>query len=134
VNRELVQRIWQRAGNCCEYCKLPARHYPLPFQVDHIIAKQHGGASELANLALSCLHCNVSKGPNVAGIDPVTGQLTRLYHPRTDTWAEHFLWSGAELTGKTAIGRVTAYALGMNEPDFQEVRFLLICQGLFPQE
>ena len=37
--RELVR---QRAGQRCEYCRLPQRAVPyLVFHVDHIIAKQH---------------------------------------------------------------------------------------------
>lgn len=46
-----------------------------------------------------------------------------------DQWAEHFQWRGAELAGRTAIGRVTIRVLGMNEPDFLEVRLALIREG-----
>lgn len=103
MNRELVRQIWLRAAIRCEYCRLPASLYPGPFVADHIIAKQHGGATDLLNLALCCLHCNARKGPNVAGIDPLTGELTRLFHLRKDLWLEHFFWSGAEIIGSTAI-------------------------------
>jgi len=51
---------------------LPSAFHPAPFQIDHIIARQHGGKAELENLALSCIHCNRFKGPNVAGVDPDT--------------------------------------------------------------
>jgi hypothetical protein len=57
--------------------------HPAPYQIDHIIAKQHGEGDELDNLPFACIHCNRYKGPNIAGIDPETGELTRLFHPRT---------------------------------------------------
>ena len=129
MNRDLVRQVWLRAEGCCEYCKLLARFHPSPFQVDHIIARQHGGVSELSNLALSCLHCNVRKGPNIAGVDPLSPDPVRLYHPRNDVWAEHFQWNGAELTGRTAVGRVTINVLGINAPDFLEVRSELMREG-----
>jgi hypothetical protein len=34
---------------------MPQAHYPAPFQIDHIIARQHAGPTVLANLANSCL-------------------------------------------------------------------------------
>lgn len=52
---------------------MPADSYPLGFHVDHIIPRQHGGLTQLDNLALACLHCNRHKGPNLAGLDPLDG-------------------------------------------------------------
>jgi hypothetical protein len=90
VNPRLVEQIWQRADARCEYRGIPSPDYTLPFQVDHIIARQHGGSSDLGNLALSCLHCNRHKGPNIAGRDPATGEIGRLFDPQKDSWSEHF--------------------------------------------
>jgi hypothetical protein len=42
----------------------------MPFEVDHIIAEQHGGRTVAGNLAWSCFADNHHKGPNLAGIDP----------------------------------------------------------------
>jgi 5-methylcytosine-specific restriction endonuclease McrA len=56
--------------------------YRLPFQLDHIIARQHGGSSDSDNLALARLHCNRHKGPNIAGRDPLTGVIANLFHPQ----------------------------------------------------
>ena len=108
--------------------------YPtVPFPIDHIIARQHGGQSALANLALACLHCNSHKGPNIAGIDPKTRKLTRLYHPRKHKWDRHFRWIGPLLVGRTSVGRATIVALAMNDPDLVAVRMALIEEGRFPQ-
>jgi len=91
------------------------------------------GAELNSPLALSCLHCNARKGPNIAGIDPVTGHLTRLYHPRDDSWAEPFAWEDAEIGGRTAVGRTTIQVLDMNQPDFVRLRSEFIREGLFEQ-
>lgn len=85
----------------------------------------------MPNLAFSCLHCNLHKGPNIAGIDPATGLLTPLFNPRTDIWPEHFAWAGFELVGRTAIGRVTVRVLDFNEPEFVAVRATLREEGVY---
>jgi 5-methylcytosine-specific restriction endonuclease McrA len=59
-------------------------------EIDHIVAEKHLGPTTLENLALACFPCNNHKGPNVAGADPVTAQVTRLFHPRQDAWPVHF--------------------------------------------
>ncbi len=89
---------------------------PAPFQIDHVIAKQHGGSDQFENLAFACIHCNRHKGPNIAGLDPYTGELTRLFHPRNDDWNLHFRWNGPEIVPLSAIGRVTVRVLFMNDP------------------
>jgi hypothetical protein len=99
--------------------------HPAPFQIDHIIARQHGGTDAMENLAFACIHCNRYKGPNIAGIDPETGELKRLFHPRTDNWNWHFRWSGAEVVALTAVGRVTLNVLFMNDPEMIWLRATL---------
>jgi hypothetical protein len=50
---------------------MPQACYPtVPFPIDHIVAQQHSGSTVFGNLALSCLHDNSHKGPNIAGLDP----------------------------------------------------------------
>ncbi|HSS19497.1 MAG TPA: hypothetical protein VLL54_05435 [Pyrinomonadaceae bacterium] len=56
------------------------------------------------NLALACIDCNLHKGPNLTGIDPNTGVITPLFHPRRDAWVEHFGWDGIYLVGSTGCG------------------------------
>lgn len=134
MNRGLAWKVRRRAQDRCEYCHLPARFYPLPFHLDHIIARQHGGRTAIGNLALACLHCNRHKGPNIAGNDPGTGAIVRLFHPRSHVWREHFEWVGAMLEGRTAIGRATIRVLAINDPDFLAVRAALIEERVFPIE
>jgi hypothetical protein len=83
-DRALETEIIGRAQGRCEYCHFPESAAELPFHIDHIIAEKHGGNTTSANLAWACFSCNLRKGPNIAGIDPESGVLTRLYHPRID--------------------------------------------------
>jgi 5-methylcytosine-specific restriction endonuclease McrA len=122
LSRTLELEVRHRAGECCEYCLFPESACELPFHIDHIIAQKHGGQSESENLAWACFSCNLRKGPNIAGLDPQTGELTPLFNPRADRWDDHFAWDGLLLRGKTAIGRATVAVLDINHVDSVTVR------------
>ena len=125
--RNLVRR---RARFRCEYCGVHQHADPLlTFHVEHIIARQHGGLTDEANLCLSCHHCNLHKGTNLSGIDPLTGKLVRLFHPREQAWVEHFRNHGAIIVGRTPIGRVTANLLAMNASARVALRAISANQG-----
>jgi hypothetical protein len=127
------ERVRLRAGRRCEYCQLHEDDDPLfPFQIEHIIARQHGGTDSPTNLALACEQDNLHKEPNLTGIDPVTKKLTRLFNPRRHKWSRHFRWDGPILVGRTAVGRTTVALLGMNLPHRVRLREVLIGAGRFP--
>ncbi|HEV3385625.1 MAG TPA: HNH endonuclease signature motif containing protein [Gemmata sp.] len=132
MDSALVQHVWKRAGNCCEYCQMLQKFDENIFEIDHIIAKQHGGLTVMNNLALSCFYCNVFKGPNIAGRDRLTKKLAPLFNPRRHKWDRHFRWEGGRLVGRTSIGRVTLALLNINAPLRIELREELIAEGLFP--
>ena len=132
MEQTLRELVWHRADATCEYCCIPQLHDDLPFQVDHIIAEKHDGATVEDNLALSCYYDNSYKGSNIAGIDPDTGKLTALFHPRRDVWEQHFAWNGAEILGRTPIGRVTIQVLRINLEERVALRQALIDEGVFP--
>lgn len=98
----------------------------MPFEIDHIIARKHRGRTTASNLAVSCIYCNAHKGPNIAGIDPLTGRLTRLYHPRCHKWDHHFRYEDGTLIGRTAIGRTTVEVLQVNLPNLVALREVLM--------
>ena len=125
MSPQLVQTVRARAEGRCEYCHLREEFAETPFQVDHIIAQKHGGPADPDNLAWACFYCNNYKGPNIAGIDPVTGEITRLLHPRRDRWHEHFQLQDGAFIGLTAIGRATVRVLNMNMPEAVALRQLL---------
>ena len=81
MEKELEREVRRRALERCEYCLMPEAASSLKHVVDHVIAKQHGGQTVTANLALCCGRCNLYKGRNIAGIDPVTKQMVRLLIP-----------------------------------------------------
>jgi hypothetical protein len=54
-------------------------------------------------------------------MDSTTGELTRLFNPRTDTWNQHFLIQAGRVIGLTPVGRTTANVLNMNRPDHVRV-------------
>ncbi|WP_315861179.1 HNH endonuclease [Anatilimnocola floriformis] len=132
MRNPLADLVRDRAGNHCEYCLLAQMHSSIPFQVDHIIALKHHGENGLENLALACVYCNSSKGPNIAGIDPLTRAIAPLFHPRRDSWQSHFQWNGAELIGLTPSGRATVDVLAINDPNLLTLRQALLAEGVFP--
>ena len=107
--------VYERAKATCEYCLTPEMISFSSHQIDHIIAEKHAGATNLDNLALACMLCNKYKGSDIASIDPKTGKIVGLYHPRLDIWEKHFK---LEKTGKikplTDIGRATSQLLRFN--------------------
>ena len=134
MNHDLEELVWSRAGAVCEYCRMPQRFDELRFEIDHVIASAHGGKTISGNLALSCFFCNRFKGPKLAGIDPQTGRMAKLFHPRRHAWAWHFRWEGAVLIGRTPVGRVTIRVLHMN--DFLRVRLRaqIVSEGVLKLE
>lgn len=133
VSGEVRELVVRRAQEACEYCRLPQVASLLPHQVDHIIGRQHRGSDDATNLCLSCIRCNLNKGPNIASIDPETGLLVALYHPRLHAWREHFsAATDGILKGLTAEGRATVLVLAMNEEDRVRLRALLIRRGKYP--
>ena len=130
MDARLERLVRERAGACCEYCRFPEEFSALPFQMDHIVARQHRGITDPSNLALACCYCNRYKGPNLTGIDPSSGATVPLFNPRTERWSEHFRWNGPILEGLTPVGRTTVVTLSINRPDALAVRELLIEDGV----
>jgi hypothetical protein len=130
IPADLRRLVRQRARECCEYCLVPQAVAFAPHQVDHVIAEKHGGQTATDNLALSCILCNQHKGSDLASLDPDTGALTPLFHPRIDHWADHFRLIGGTIESLTPIGRATARLLRLNHPDRVAERGLLAAIGI----
>jgi hypothetical protein len=94
----------------------------VAFHIEHIVAKQHGGSDDPSNLALACGRCNLHKGPNLTGIDPLSGNIALLFHPRRDDWKLHFTLVNGSISGLTEMGRTTVRLLAMNAPDRIAIR------------
>jgi hypothetical protein len=131
--REQKKAVRTRAGDCCEYCRIPYVDRLLPFHVDHIIPVRHDGDDGTTNLCFACFGCNTNKGYNVAALDPQTGLPTQLFNPRTQKWEEHFkINADCAIEGLTDIGRTTVSVLKFNAPNRITHRRTLQEQGLFP--
>jgi 5-methylcytosine-specific restriction endonuclease McrA len=115
--------VRERAGNRCEYCQIHQEDSPLAaLHIEHIRPLKHGGGDDESNLCLACIDCNLHKGSNLTGIDPLSDSITPLFHPRQQRWDEHFRWEGIQIIGQTDVGRTTIHVLSMNSDEQLEVR------------
>ena len=120
ATRALVR---ERAGNHCEYCRIHQEDSPhAALHIEHIRPLKHGGSDDESNLCLACIDCNLHKGPNLTGIDPLTDAITPLFHPRQQRWDEHFRWDDLYIIGQTDVGRTTIRVLCMNSAEQLELR------------
>ena len=113
ISTELRGVVVRRAKLRCEYCLLHESDAAFPHEVDHIISRQHGGGTSAANLAYACMVCNRYKGSNIASVSP-SGDLISIFHPRNDSWNDHFRLNGAVIEPLTPVGEVTARLLRLN--------------------
>lgn len=126
TSRSIRALVKSRAANECEYCRLRQEDASITaFHIEHVIPRKHGGLDEAENLALACHHCNWHKGPNLTGIDPDSGEIVALFHPRLQQWNEHFRSEWPYIRGMTAIGRATVRVLEMNAATRIELRVAL---------
>jgi 5-methylcytosine-specific restriction endonuclease McrA len=131
VSETLRQLVYERAEGRCEYCLIPDYAVFAAHEIDHIIARKHGGQTVPENLALSCALCNKYKGSDLTSIDPETDAIVPLYHPRHENWDDHFQLQGALFVPLTQTGRVTVRLLQLNHPERLAERELLIAAGIF---
>ena len=103
-------------------------------EIDHIVPESAGGASTADNLCLTCVGCNGFKLAFQAAIDPNTGEMAPLFHPRSGQWSDHFSWSedGILILGLTPVGRATVARLQMNRPQVVEARRLWVQANWHP--
>jgi hypothetical protein len=82
----------------------------------------------MENLALSCAGCNGYKLNHTKSRDPLSARLVRLFHPRRDHWADHFLWSedALNILPVSRIGRATLALLKLNRPELRNLRRALL--------
>lgn len=113
LTAETRQRLVDVDDHRCAYCRTPQANSGSPMVVDHLLPRSKGGATAFDNLCFSCYRCNLYKGPQIEAIDPRTGEIAPLFHPRRDRWDEHFVWdeAGLQIIGLSPSGRATVVAL-----------------------
>ncbi len=134
VSTALRRLVQMRARGRCEYCLIHEEDSHFPHQPDHVVAKKHRGASPEDNLAWACYLCNLLKGSDIASVDIESGQIVRLFDPRSDRWADHFRLEDGQIVPLTPIGRVTEYLLQFNQPQSVQERRWLMEAGRYPRD
>jgi 5-methylcytosine-specific restriction endonuclease McrA len=136
ISRTLRRLVRRQAHDTCEYCQSTVELTGQDFTVDHIIPESRGGGSGLSNLCWCCFWCNSFKQVRTKAMDPKTGNLVALYHPRQDSWLDHFRWSpdATRIVGRTPIGRATVKVLRLNRPPLVAARRIWVRHELHPPE
>ena len=129
------RRRWQvaeRAYHVCEYCLVHEEDTFWGCQLDHIISRKHGGATEPGNLAWACACCNSTKGSDLGTLVGQPPQLLRLFHPRTNLWSGCFLLNGVRIAPANSIGEGTVRLLQLNHDNRLRERETLADAGRYP--
>jgi hypothetical protein len=134
VKEKLRQQILQQAHFACEYCRSPQHLLMADLEIDHIRPKKKSGKTIDNNLCAACRKCNERKRIQTEAVDPESGKMTPLYHPRMQVWSDHFEFSVDDsfILGKTATGRATVEALQLNRKRAVLLRRLWIKAGWHP--
>jgi hypothetical protein len=131
-NPSLRQQVAERAYHVCEYCLIHEDDVFWGFETDHVISRKHDGPTSLDNLAWTCACCNRNKGTDVGTVVGNPARLTRLFHPRRDAWAQHFVLQQVEIDGLSDIGLGTSKLLKLNEDARLKERRGLQLVGRYP--
>ena len=132
VSERLRRLVADRAYHVCEYCLIHEDDAFWGCEVDHVISRKHGGASELANLAWACAFCNSRKGSDLATLVGQPTHLVRLFHPRADRWADSFVLQGLRIEPANLVGAATVKLLQLNHESHLSERDALAQTGRYP--
>ena len=123
----------QDRGRCC-YCLTQEINSGIALSFDHILPQSRGGTTSFENVCLACRSCNEFKSDQVEAIDPLIGERVSLFHPRQQSWHEHFTWSedGTRVEGLSAMGRATVLALQLNHTTIVVARRRWVASGWHP--
>ena len=128
---EACRAVRTQAEDRCAYCRM---HQSLQGSTFHVEPHAEGGSNDPENLCLACPGYSLRKSNRVSGIDRMTGDENRLFHPRQRLWPEYFRWKRFEVIGRTAIGPTTSAALQLNDEIKLRIREAEGLFGLFPPE
>ena len=131
IPANIRRQVDECAKGVCEYCKCLRKYTPESHEYEHIIPSIQGGKSVFLNIAKACRGCNNIKSISIAGLDPETNQIVRLFNPRKDNWKDHFKWSAdfLKMIGLTPIGRATIIRLKTNRQELMNLRKVTLNKG-----
>lgn len=80
----------------------------------------------------TCEYCQTAQ--RSIARDGFTGTIVPLFHPRIESWIEHFQWTqaGTVIVGLTPVGRATVLRLKMNQSRLIEARKIWVRAGVHP--
>ena len=110
ISASLREQIRQRAGFVCEYCGVSETQAGGELTIDHYHPQAQGGTDDDANLLYCCPRCNSYK----ASYWPLDDEAPHLWHPRQETFAQHFLLLDGRLYSRTTTGVFTIRRLHLN--------------------
>jgi 5-methylcytosine-specific restriction endonuclease McrA len=136
LSSNLQKRLEEADDHRCAYCQTSEANTGQPMTVDHILPRAQGGVTTYDNLCFACRCCNEFKSSQTTAEDPLSGEIVPLFHPRRNSWNDHFMWdeSGVLLVGLTPIGRATIVALKLNNSVIVAVRYRWVSVGWHPPE
>lgn len=136
ISPTLRHLIAERDKARCAYCLTTEENCGLRMHIDHIVPEVVGGPTTPDNLCLACFSCNVSKGTQQTGVDPLSKQTVPLFHPLRQRWRDHFGWdeSKTQIIGLTPCGRATVITLQVNNPTIVSARRRWVSAGWHPPE
>ena len=118
--RRLVR---ERAGERCEYCRLPQSALPLArFHIEHVIARQHRGGDSPGNLAFPAITAIFTRDRTCPASTHRMVESAGSSIPARIAGEEHFETWGLLLLGLTSTGRITVSVLAMNSQAQLETR------------
>ena len=134
ISVKLKEQVISRAKGRCEYCKCLQKFSPQPFVMEHILPRSLGGETLFNNLALACGGCNGHKYNKTKALDPITGSITQLFDPRSNSWMDHFEWGASfvHIVGVTPTGRSTVRALCLNREELINLRKVMLLVSEHP--
>ena len=134
LSPKILKEIEEIDGDLCAYCQTSVHNTGQPLTIDHIQPQSLEGSNTSTNLCLACRRCNEFKAKKIEAIDPLTGEVVLLFHPRKDVWSEHFEWdaTGTRLIGLTKKGRATIVALNINNEVIIKARSRWVSVGWHP--
>lgn len=133
VSAKLRLQVQRQAAGRCEYCLIHEDDSYAAHQIDHVLARKHGGTTTQSNLAYACTLWNRYKGSDVAALDPDTQEIVSLFHPRRQQWKAHFSLQRAMIVPLSGIGRATVALLRINSTERLLERQELIEAGRYGQ-
>jgi hypothetical protein len=133
---ELQRQVRKHFADCCAYCRTAEALTVAIFELEHIVPRSAGGATNFDNLCLYCPTCNRYKSDRASATDPVTLKEVALFHPHQHRWTDHFSWNddATQIVGLTPTGRATIAALKMNRAQMIRVRRMWVAMNEHPPD